>query len=227
MRLMNGLKSNFNRRTFLCFLPVMAAGILLSCGSGKEAITWKIDSVEEMGGFPVVISGEPVIIYSHGGEVAEFDGIDDGLLLKSNPVSAWKNFLIDVEIKPYPGFPENIEQRFLHIQDPENEDRRILIELRLNENNEWYGDWFVKTENESLTLVDPTQTHPVNEWATISLKYEEGVLTGLVNGKLQVQGKINYLSAGPSAFTSIGTRMDQRSWFKGAIREIRFISLDQ
>jgi len=226
VRIFNPLQSEFRSQVLGVFFGLLA-GIFISCGNGAETVTWQIDSFEEIGGMPVVVSGAPRVLTAEDGKVVEFNGNNDGLLVRSNPVADWENFLIEVDIKPYPGFPENIEQRFLHIQDPENENRRILIELRLTENNEWYGDWFVKTENESITLVDPTLTHPVNEWATISLKYEDGVLTGLVNGEEQVQGKIKYLSAGPSAQTSVGTRMDQRSWFKGVIKEVRFISLDK
>lgn len=217
-RLYNSTQSVF----FLFFI----AGFFLSCGKEIEMVTWNIDSVEEIAGHNIVVSGTPTVITSQEGEAVEFNGKSDGLLVLSNPISGWENFIIEVDIKPYPGFPENVEQRFLHIQDPANEDRRILIELRLNDNNEWYGDWFIKTENESLTLVDPTKTHPLNEWATISFRYENGGVTGLVNGKIQAEGNIKYLSSGSTAQTSIGTRMDQRSWFKGAIKEVRFIHLD-
>src|SRR5690606_38312953 len=188
VRIFNPLQSEFRSQVLGVFFGLLA-GIFISCGNGAETVTWQIDSFEEIGGMPVVVSGAPRVLTAEDGKVVEFNGNNDGLLVRSNPVADWENFLIEVDIKPYPGFPENIEQRFLHIQDPENENRRILIELRLTENNEWYGDWFVKTENESITLVDPTLTHPVNEWATISLKYEDGVLTGLVNGEEQVQGK--------------------------------------
>lgn len=203
------------------------AGFILSCGKEIEMVTWNLDSVEEIAGHNIIVSGTPTVITTEEGEAVEFNGKSDGLLVPSNPIAGWENFIIEVDIKPYPGFPENLEQRFLHIQDPANEDRRILIELRLNENNEWYGDWFMKTENESLTLVDPTKTYPLNEWATISFRYEKGELTGLVNGEIQAQGDIKYLSSGSTAQTSIGTRMDQRSWFKGAIKEVRYISLDR
>ncbi len=219
----NSLNSKLNS-SFLVLL-FFVAGIFFSCEEKKETITWQLDSVDQIAGNAIVVSGAPRIIISEDVPAVEFNGKSDGLLVKSNPIADWQNFVIEVDIKPYPGFPENVEQRFLHIQDPENEDRRILIELRLNDNNEWYGDWFIKTEDESLTLVDPTQTHPLNEWANVSLKYEDGIVTGSVNGKIQVQGKIKYLSPGSKAYTSIGTRMDQRSWFKGAIKEVRFISL--
>ncbi len=217
----------FHSGPFPLIYSLITLCLFLSCGNGAETVTWEIDSIEEVAGMPIEISGSPGIITSEGRSVVEFDGKGDGLLVQSNPTAHWNNFEIEVDIKPYPAFPDNVEQRFLHIQDPDNENRRILIELRLNENNEWYGDWFIKTENESLTLVDPTQTHPLDEWATITLRYEDGKVTGLINGKIQAEGNIKYLSPGTTAHTSIGTRMDQRSWFKGAIKEVRFIPLDR
>lgn len=209
-------------------LLLFVACIFIGCGndSENEEITWQLNSIKKIGGNPVQVSGSPRVITSEEEKAVEFNGKSDGLLVPSNPIAGWENFIIEVDIKPFPGFPENVEQRFLHIQDPANEDRRILIELRLNENNEWYGDWFMKTENESLTLVDPSKTHPLNEWATISLSYENGKVTGAVDGEIQAEGNIKYLSPGSRAQTSIGTRMDQRSWFKGAIKEVRFKSLD-
>ena len=220
------LKEILRHRVFLIFI-LMAVPFFFSCGNKTEMLSWKIDSINEIDGNPVTISGAPRVISTEEGDAVEFNGKSDGILVQTNPISNWNKFQIEIDIKPYPGFPENVEQRFLHIQDPKNENRRILIELRLNKNHEWYGDWFIKTENESLTLVDTTQTHPLNKWSTISLQYEEGEATGYVNGEFQVKGNIKYLSPGSEANTSIGTRMDQRSWFKGAIKEIRFISLDE
>ncbi|HSP82749.1 MAG TPA: LamG-like jellyroll fold domain-containing protein [Gillisia sp.] len=213
----------------IILIPLLLFGItiFISCGKENDKIKWKIDSIDEISGNSVIVSGAPRVISLDGAQMVEFNGKSDGLLVRSNPIANWDNFEIEVDINPYPGYPENVEQRFLHIQDPENENRRILIELRLSENNEWYGDWFIKTESESLTLLDSTQTHPLNEWATIGLKYKDGEVTGFINGEIQVKGIIKYMSPGNTAHISIGTRMDQRSWFKGAIKEVRFISLDK
>lgn len=194
-----------------------------SCeGPYQEEVVWKIDDIREIGGNTVTVHGEPKVVDGEGTNYVEFNGKKDGLLINANPISAMEEFTIEVDFKPYPGFPENREQRFLHIQDPENENRRILIELRLNDQNEWYGDWFIKSENESLTLIDSTHTHPLNQWFTISMVYSNGNIRGYVNGKEEVSGNFQYLPIGENAKTSLGTRMDKRSWFKGGISEVRF-----
>jgi hypothetical protein len=207
------------KRVFLLMLVMIS----VSCEEpDKQTLSWEINNTREIGGNSVSVFGEPKIVYGKDEEFVEFDGKDDGLLVNSNPISGMEEFTIEVDFKPFPGFPENREQRFLHIQDPENENRRILIELRLNDREEWYGDWFIKSENESLTLIDSTHTHPMNEWFTISMEYRNGKVRGYVNGKEEVSGDFEYLPIGENAKTSIGTRMDQRSWFKGEIREVRF-----
>ena len=208
-------------------IPFFLLIVLLfsSCEDGrKEGVIWSINTTNQIGGNPTTSWGNPKVISGEEGNVVEFDGQKDGLLVDDNPIAEEEQFTIEVDFKPYEGFPENREQRFLHIQDPENEDRRILIELRLNDRGEWFGDWYIKAEDQSLALIDSTLTHPVGEWATISMEYKDGLLKGFVNGQEEVSGKINYLPIGEKAKTSIGTRMDKRSWFKGAIEEVRFFS---
>ncbi len=210
---------------------IMSMLLLASClqlpggapSAQQKQVVWSFSSLESIGGSEPTIIGEPKIIADEkGGKAVAFDGKGDGLLLPVNPVAGAEEFTIAVEFKPYAGYPDNTEQRFLHIQDPENEARRILIELRLNAQNQWFADFYMRTEKESLVLIDSTKTHPVNEWAVISLIYKDGIMRGYVNGTEEQAGAIEYLPLAASAKTSLGTRMDRRSWFKGAIRSVQF-----
>jgi hypothetical protein len=195
---------------------------LLSLAQKKTQV-WKVDSLRQIGGHSLVVWGNPKVLPLSGKEKAlEFDGQQDGLLIDANPIAGAREFSIEVVFKPYDAFPQNEAQRFLHIQDPADDSRRILIELRLNNRKEWYGDWFIKAEKEGLTLIDSTKTFPVNEWATISLVYKDKRLRGFVNGKEQLSGHIEYLPISAAAKTAVGVRMNKRSWFNGAIKEIRF-----
>lgn len=218
------MKNILSKKVVLAFF--IGSVYLISCASAQvKTINWKLESITEVGGNATTVWGDPAMIEVAEGEKAlEFDGKDDGVLVDNNPIAGMEEFSIEVDFKPYAGYPENKEGRFLHIQDPDIDNRRILIELRLNDQNEWYGDWFIKAENESLTLIDSTRTHPVNEWATISLIYKNGEMKGFVNGKLELSGNIRYLPISAEGKTSIGTRMNKRSWFKGAIKEIRVSS---
>lgn len=206
----------------IAVIVFIVSALLWSCGGKQsEVLSWKINSTDEIGGKAVIVRGNPQVISGEEGDAVEFNGISDGILIGQNPIEGMQEFTIEVDLIPYKGDLNNREQRFFHLQDPEHEDRRILLELRLNDRDEWYGDWFIKTEKESLTLIDSSFTHPVGEWATMSLEYKNGTVKGYVNGNQEVSGEINYLPIGPDGKTSIGTRMDQRSWFKGAIKEVR------
>lgn len=215
------------------YLTAMLALLLVSCrnhvatNSGEfrssSAVVWQLSSLKKVGGMPPIISGAPKVVKDpQAGDAIEFDGKRDGLLVSTNPIAGATSFAVEVEFKPYDAYPENIEQRFLHIQDPDNPHRRILIELRLNDRKQWYADFYMRTDSASLVLIDSTKTHPINEWATITLAYKDGRMQGWVNGVEETSGEIHYLPISASAKTSIGTRMDQRSWFKGAIKSVRF-----
>ena len=203
-------------------LLIAGSFIAASCGQ-EEGQKWEMKSLSSIGGNRVEVLGNPEVVEVESGEPAiEFDGTDDGVLVAANPIEGADEFTIQMVFKPYGAYPENIEQRFLHIQDPEDESRRILMELRLNNRQEWYPDFYMKADTSSLVLIDSTLTFPVNEWATMRLVYKNGQMKGFVNGKELLSGKIKYLPIGPSGQTSIGTRMDKRSWFYGAIKSIEF-----
>jgi hypothetical protein len=206
-------------------LSLVCAACVTQKPQPKEATLniWQLYTLADIGGHVPEVWGNPRVVSADKGRKAvAFDGEQDGLLIPANPIAGAKAFEIEVVFKPVAAYPANIEQRFLHIQEPGNPDRRILIELRLNNRQQWYADFFMRTEKASLTLLDSTKTHPVGEWATIKLRYKDGTLTGFVNGQEEVSGPIEYLPIPDSASTSIGTRMDKRSWFKGAIREVWF-----
>lgn len=207
-----------------CIILFVSLTLMLSCKSENyKTIVWNIDSPVKIGENSTTVWGSPKVILNKGEKMVEFLGENDGLLVDKNPLERMKEFTIQVDFNPYDGYPENREQRFLHIQDPNNENRRILMELRLNAKNEWYGDWFIKSEKHGLTLIDSTLTHPVNVCATMSLVYKDGEMKGYVNGKQEGAGMISYLPIGEDGKTSIGTRMNKTSWFKGTIKQVRFI----
>ena len=211
-------------------LIVTLIGISILCGfSGIQHATevWKLSSLEAIGGYKLLVLGAPKVVKKRGVKSIAFDGVDDGILIAANPIAGADAFSVEVVFKPYAAYPDNLEQRFLHIQDPDNPNRRILIELRLNDKQQWYADFFMRSDVASLTLIDSSKTHPVKEWATITMVYKDGALKGLVNGVEEVSGKIKYLPISPTAKTSIGTRMDRRSWFKGEIRSVIFSKLVQ
>jgi hypothetical protein len=145
------------------------------------------------------------------------------LLIQSNPLEGTESFTIEVTF--YPDFinsSDNFEQRFVHIQNPENNSRRLLIELRILNNQMWYLDTFIKSEFSSLALMNDSALHPVGDWFHAAMVYDSGVMKSYVNGIEQLSAKVDFqpISGG---HTSLGTRMDQRSWFKRGIKLLKVI----
>ncbi|MFB9862818.1 LamG domain-containing protein [Rufibacter immobilis] len=210
-------------KSILWPLVFLSLGLgIVSC-TGVKPQQWEMHSVSDIGGAAAQVLGAPQVVQTQDGQTAvAFDGVKDGLLVDANPIAGAAEFSIEVVFKPKDAWPANAEQRFLHIEDPANPNRRILLELRLNNRKQWYADFFLRTETASLTLLDSTKTHPVGEWATMTLTYQNGQVKGYVNGKLEVSGEIDYQPIAGTAKTSLGTRMDKRSWFNGEIRRVRF-----
>ena len=196
--------------------------LCLAC-AGTKSESWQFNQLENISGYATTVLGDPKVIETDKGRALEFDGIDDGLLLKANPIAGEDEFAIEVIFKPYAGYPENREQRFLHIQDPDNDKHRILMELRLNSKDQWYPDLFMRTDSVALTLIDSTKTFPVGEWASLQMVYKNDQLKGYVNGEEVLSGAIKYMPISPSASTSVGVRMNKVSWFRGAIKSIIFM----
>jgi len=204
------------------FLSLAILWVFTACSPTKTT-QWPLQSLDKIGGREVTVSGDPQVIATAGREGGlAFDGVEDGILVHGNPLAGAEEFTIEVVFKPADAWPANVEQRFFHLQEFPDGPRRILLELRLNNRRQWYADFFLRHENGSLVLIDSTKTHPVNEWATMTVVYQNQQLKGYVNGVLETEGEVTYLPIPATARVSLGTRMDQRSWFNGIIKSVRF-----
>lgn len=155
-----------------------------------------------------------------------FDGIDDGFLIKDNPLDDASSFTIEIIIKPDSAdIKRNHEQRYFHLRNFEDDNSRILIELRYLNNKRWALDTFLKCENSRLTLYDSTISHEIGKWYHVALSYSNGIMSHFVNGELELSGNINFdMNRIHTGQISVGARMDPRSWFKGYIHTIIFFS---
>lgn len=210
---------NSNNRTI-----ALAGFILLiisSCANHpikkSQVDVWTFDSLTSVDGHTIERSGHPKIIDSPLGKAVSFDGDGDRLLVNANPLGDAAEFTIEIVFKPYDVFPNNSEPRFFHIQSHDNPNRRITIELRLNDKKQWYLDAYIKSENSNFTLIDETKVHPINEWAHAAVTYKDGEFISYVDGKKELTGKVEYLPIPKDAKTSIGARMNQIHWFNGEI----------
>lgn len=213
-----------------CLNPVLILCILLqvsacSLTSGIETsavkqVLWPIDNIKSIGGYATEISGQPKRIKNDPGNSIIFGGSGDRLLVANNPLDGASEFTIEIVFKQNDSYPDNTEPRFFHIESDENPDRRVTIELRLNDAQQWYLDAFIKSDISKYTLVDQTLTHPVAVWSHAAVTYKDRVFTSYVNGVKELSAGVDYLPIPASAKTSIGARMNEIHWFNGAIAYI-------
>ena len=163
------------------------------------------------------ISGTPQLITGPGGNKAVlFNGVDDAIILNANPLHGLTRFTLEIIFRPDAGGTE--EQRFLHIGEVKTD--RMLLELRLTDDNQWCLDSFLRSGKAYLVLLDRNQLHPLGEWVHVALVVDEGHVKNFVNGELELEGELEF-SPINSGRTSIGVRLNQVDWFKGAIQTIR------
>jgi hypothetical protein len=153
----------------------------------------------------------------------DFDGTEDGIYILTNPIDSAKYFTIETIIKPNDVYPDNAEPRYFHIEDGDNSNRRITMELRLNDRHEWYFDGFLKAETESIALIDETLTHPIDSWEHMAITYDDGIFKTYVNYKMELESNWgpNFLPLGENTKMSAGMRMNKVAHFNGIIQRIR------
>jgi hypothetical protein len=193
--------------------------IVLQAQTNSESIIWPIDNLSQIGGHSTETIGDPVVVNGDLGHAVQFDGVDDGLIVENNPVAGATEFTIEVVFQPYASTdPGNVEQRFIHMQ--ENDDHRLLIELRLTDDNQWFLDTFIKSDKSSKVLFAEDFPHPIGPWYHAALVYKEGEMRHYVNGELELTGNVSYIPVS-SGQTSVGVRLNKRSWYKGAIHKLK------
>ncbi|MEN3322771.1 LamG-like jellyroll fold domain-containing protein [Mariniflexile soesokkakense] len=197
-------------------LLILMCLTLLTTHAQVNTEFWRVDNLSLIGGNNIQVIGNPKIINTEIGDAVEFNGINDGLIVNNHPVSGATAFTIEIIFKPYSGGA--IEQRFLHLQQDDN--NRILIELRNNNNANWSLDTFIKSGSSSQALLDYAFVHNLNEWVHAALVFKDGRMAHYINGEKELEGTVNYQVVN-SGQTSLGVRMNQVSWFKGVIHTVK------
>lgn len=211
------------RASMKCLL-VPSTLALFACASPlgvSESLVWNINSLNKIGGASAEVLGNPQIVDTIQGTAVRFDGDGDRLLVDANPLGNATEFTIEIIFNPADAYPNNVEPRFFHIESPDNPNRRITIELRLNDKKQWYLDAYIKSEKSQLTLIDPTKVHPIGEWAHAAITYKNREFVSFVNGQKELVGQVDYLPVSATAKTSIGARMNQVHWFNGDVAQVR------
>lgn len=183
-------------------------------------VVWTLDNLASIGGHKPEVLGAPQIVgAAAGGPALRFNGQSDGLFVPVNPLAGWPKFTVEVLFLPETNCPE--EQRFVYMTDDDGD--KATIETRSADGLSWCLDtclWSGGDNNQ--TLRDTTALHPNGKWAWAALVYDGETMAHYVNGVKELESGIAFapMTAGQ---VSLGVRNDRRYWFKGSIKEVRFI----
>lgn len=190
----------------------------LTAAPETAPVIWQLTRTDQIGSsVPEVIDAPKPLT----GAIAaiSFNGTSDGLLVPANPLAGCSKFTVEMLISPESGGGE--EQRFFHAEDTAG--TRALLELRVLPGGQWCLDSFLCAGKARCALLDRKKTHPLDKWHWVAMAYDGETLTSFVNGVREMTGKVA-IPAMKDGRVSLGVRQNKVSWFKGAIREVRFHS---
>jgi hypothetical protein len=209
----------------VCVIAVSSAftgALMLIASPPQDAVTWRFDRLDQIGGHPTTLLGHPRLIEGPVGKAIQFNGVDDAIYVDVHPLAGAQAFTWEVIFRPdLGGAPE---QRFFHLQerDPktgEDTATRMLFEIRVI-GNRWALDSFALSSTESLALLDRTKLHSLGAWHAVAAVYDGQEFRNYVDGQLQGSGPLHLAPQG-AGHTSIGTRINRVNYFKGAVLEAR------
>ena len=192
-------------------LLLLSAG-LVPAGAQTPGELWRFDRIDRIGGHAAIVLGHPRVVETPQGKAVEFNGVDDALFLNVHPLAGARTFTWEVVFRPATGGAA--EQRFFHLQE-EGTPTRMLFEIRVI-GHQWCLDSFALSGTESKALIDRTRLHPLDRWYHAALVYDGRELRSYVDGVLEGSAEL-HLSPQQDGRTSIGTRIDKRDYFKGAV----------
>lgn len=185
---------------------------------------WTLDNLVSVGGHSVTTIGDPALTDSPWGPAIRFDGEDDGLLIDTHPLAGAKAFTIESLFRPVGGA---FEQRWLHLESheqppvpPGTGSTRTLFEIRVVEDR-WYLDAFTAGLGYKQAMMAPERTFPVGRWYKVEQSFDGRTYRSFVDGELQMERPIDFKPQGPGR-TALGMRMNRVSFFRGAVRHVRF-----
>jgi hypothetical protein len=181
-----------------------------------ETAAWDIADTREIAGRSLTKLGAPEVRATEQGQAVCFDGARDGLVLEENPLAGLERFTIQVLFRPDP--EGEAEQRFVHVQENESDDR-ALIETRLLPDGAWYLDTFLRHGDVGLTLKEESRLHRTGSWYWAALTYDGATMRHFVEGVEEASGSIEFEPLAEGRM-SLGVRLNRVSWFKGCIRAL-------
>jgi putative heme-binding domain-containing protein len=191
-------------------------------GERSDQVVWMFDRLENIGGHPTTVLGNPRVIDSPIGKAVEFDGIDDALFVDDHPLAGAEQFTWEAIFRPDGG---EREQRWFHLseRDPvsgQDTDNRMLFEIRVA-GDQWFLDSYNQSGTAGKALMNRTALHPLREWYHVASVYDGREFSNYVNGTREGSAEIAF-TPHRQGHASIGVRINKMFYFKGAVRLARF-----
>jgi len=212
------------------WVAACVGAVLLACtalaqepSGNAESIIWRFDNIHSLGGHATHVLGSPYLIDSPYGKAVQFNGVNDALFVDVHPLAGASTYTWEVIFRPDADGAE--AQRFFHLSevDPKtgkDTDNRMLFEIRIVK-GQWCLDSFAESNGSRRTLLNCNDLHPLGQWYRVTAAYDGAVLRNYVGDEMQGEGELHLTPQG-AGHSSIGTRINQRDYFKGAIFEARF-----
>lgn len=183
---------------------------------------WRFDRIDSIGGHPTTILGHPQIIHTSRGKAVHFNGVDDALFVGVHPLANTSTWTWEVIFRPdADGAPA---QRFFHLSvlDSQGHDTndRMLFEIRIVDGS-WCLDSLASSGDHKRALLNCQKRYPLDKWYRVTAVYDGKTLCNYVGDELQGEGELSLTPQG-TGHSSIGTRINQRDFFKGSIYAARF-----
>ena len=202
------------RGLFLLFIAALPSCTAERAAVHTGPVEWILEEFEaaQPG---ITKTGSPGPVDSPYGKAIAFNGKDDAFFLEANPLQGLNSFTIEVIMCSDKDGPR--EQRFLHIGEVRED--RMLLETRMTEDGQWYLDAYLQSGSSQKALLDENLLHPAGKWYHVALVVDGGKMVNYINSKPELEAKIDFAPIN-SGKTSIGVRLNEVSWFKGAIYKI-------
>jgi Concanavalin A-like lectin/glucanases superfamily len=203
----------------LCF---SLSGAARAQNTSPPQETWRLDRTDSINDHNTKTLGHPQVVAAPYGKALQFNGVDDALFVDVHPLAGASTWTWEVIFKPdADGAPA---QRFFHLSvldaQGKDTDDRMLFEIRIVD-GAWCLDSFALTGEHKLTLLNCQKRYPFGHWYRVTAVYDGKTLSNYVGDELQGQGEVALTPQG-EGHASIGTRINQKDFFKGAIFESRF-----
>ncbi len=188
---------------------------------GLDVETWTFDRLDNIGGHPTTVQGEPRVIDSPLGKAVEFDGTDDALFIEHHPLAGATTFTLEAIFRPDGG---EKEQRWLHLNEHPatgaDSENRILFEIRVVD-DQWYFDSYAQSGAASKALINRAALHSLGAWYHVAAVYDGKEFSNYVNGVREGAAELSLAPHGPGR-ASVGVRINKVFYFKGAVHLARF-----